>query len=200
MKIDFEKGDGLVPVIIQHFTNGEVLGLGYANAEALQRCQETGELWLYSRKRQQLWHKGETSGNTQKVMSITPDCDNDTLLVRVAPHGPMCHTGERSCFGEAPSLVALADVISDRIANPSDASYTNKLLNDENLRLKKIGEETVELIVACKSKEKEKAAEEAADVIYHVMVACISAGAALDDILARLETRLTMGRGRAAAG
>ncbi len=114
MKIDFEKTDGLVPVVVQHYTTGEVLMLGYGNQASLERCRTDGELWLYSRSRQQLWRKGATSGNTQKVVSITPDCDGDAVLIRVRPDGPMCHTGDRSCFAESPTLRALADVIAQR--------------------------------------------------------------------------------------
>ena len=198
MNLDYSKANGLIPVIVQHYTTGEVLMLGYGNEASMQRCAETGELWLYSRSRQQLWHKGETSGNTQRIVSVTTDCDGDTVLIRVDPHGPMCHTGARACFDVAPTLTALADVIARRIAadDPTSRSYTAKLLGDENLRLKKIGEEAVELVVACKSADKEKAAEEAADLIYHALVACAAAGTTLEDILARLEARRARGGGR----
>ena len=198
MNLDFSKAGGLVPVIVQHFTTGEVLMLGYGNAESLRKCEETGELWLYSRSRSRLWHKGETSGNTQRVVSITGDCDGDTVLVKVEPRGPMCHTGARACFESSPTLVALADVIAQRSAEATERtqSYTAKLLADENLRLKKIGEEAVELVVACKSGDKDKVAEEAADLIYHSLVACIAAGTSLEDILQRLEGRRAKGRDR----
>ena len=179
----------LLPVIVQHFTTGEVLMLGYGNDESLRLCRESGELWLYSRSREQLWHKGETSGNTQQVVSITDDCDADAVLIRVRPNGPMCHTGARSCFGEAPTLAAVADIIEQRANSNDEDSYTSKLLRDENLRLKKLGEEAVELVMACKEGGKEKAAEEAADLIYHTLVACAAAGASLGEILARLEAR-----------
>lgn len=202
MNLDFAKADGLVPVIVQHFTTGEVLMLGYGNAESLQKCQETGELWLYSRSRGELWHKGETSGNTQRVVSITGDCDGDAVLIKVAPRGPMCHTGARACFDASPTLAALADVITQRgaEATSSSQSYTAKLLADENLRLKKIGEEAVELVVACKAGDEEKVAEEAADLIYHSLVACIAAGASLETVLGKLEARRAKGRDRDGAG
>jgi phosphoribosyl-ATP pyrophosphohydrolase/phosphoribosyl-AMP cyclohydrolase len=199
MNLDFQKGDGLVPVIVQHYTTGEVLMLGFGNAESMRLCGETKELWLYSRSRGQLWHKGETSGNTQHVISITPDCDGDAVLIRVQPTGPVCHTGTRSCFAEPPTLRALSDVIAARQDAAHATSYTARLLADENLRLKKIGEEAVELALACQAGMSEKAAEEAADLLYHVLVACSAAGVTLEDILARLEERRAKSGVRAAA-
>lgn len=199
MNIDFQKGGGLVPVIVQHYTTGEVLMLGFGNAESMRLCEETRELWLYSRSRAQLWHKGETSGNTQRVTSITPDCDGDAVLIRVQPNGPMCHTGTRSCFAESSTLRALADVIAARRGADPSTSYTARLLADENLRLKKIGEEAVELVLACQAGAKGKTAEEAADVMYHVLAACIAAGVTLEDVLARLEERRAKSGVRAAA-
>jgi phosphoribosyl-ATP pyrophosphohydrolase/phosphoribosyl-AMP cyclohydrolase len=189
MNIDFSKGDGLVPIIVQHFATGEVLMLGYGNEESLRRCQDTGELWLYSRSRDQLWHKGETSGNTQRVVGITTDCDGDAVLIRVQPNGPMCHTGSRSCFDVAPTLRTLSDVIAQRKSGAVTQSYTAKLLADENLRLKKIGEEAVELVMACKAGDRDKTANEAADLFYHSLVACAATGVDLDDILQKLEER-----------
>lgn len=189
MTFDFSKQNGLIPVIVQHHTTGEVLMLGFGNAESMQKCEDTRELWLFSRSRGELWHKGETSGNTQKIISITPDCDGDAVLIRVQPNGPVCHTGARSCFAQSPTLRGLADVIAARVGADASASYTARLLGDENLRLKKLGEEAVELALACQAGEKEKAAEEAADLMYHVLVACAATGATLEDILARLETR-----------
>lgn len=189
MNIDYAKGDGLVPVIVQHFTTGEVLMLGYGNAESMQRCRDTGELWLYSRSRGQLWHKGETSGNTQQVMEISADCDGDTVLIRVRPNGPVCHTGARSCFDVAPTLLALGDVIAQRKAADVEGSYTARLLHDENLRLKKIGEEGVELVMACKTGDAHRIANEAADLLYHSLVACAAAGVTVEDILQKLDER-----------
>jgi phosphoribosyl-ATP pyrophosphohydrolase/phosphoribosyl-AMP cyclohydrolase len=200
MKIDFAKGDGLVPVVVQHFTTGEVLMVGYGNAESLARCEETGELWLFSRSRQQLWHKGETSGHTQRIVSMTADCDRDAVLVRVAPNGPMCHTGERSCFvGEGATLRALSDVIAHRKLQPHAGSYTQQLLSNENLRLKKLGEEVVELAVACKDGAAERIAEEAADLIYHTLVACAAQDVLLEAVLLKLEARRAKRRDRDAA-
>lgn len=187
--VDFEKAGGLVPVVVQHGITGEVLMLGYANRQALERSIETRELWLFSRSRNALWHKGATSGNTHRVLSISLDCDQDTLLARVDPRGPTCHTGARSCFKDPPTLVALDETITQRMTSLSEGSYTVRLLNDANLRLKKLGEEAVELAVACNEGDKTKAAEEAADLLYHIMVACRAAGATAEDVLGRLESR-----------
>lgn len=187
--IDFAKGGGLVPVVVQDAMNGEVLMLGYANEDALRSCLESSDLWLFSRSRNELWKKGETSGNTQRIASISMDCDKDALLIRVNPRGPVCHTGARSCFGDPPTLVAIADVIRRRSVELTENSYTVRLLKDANLRLKKLGEEAVELAVACNSGDKDRSAEEAADLVYHMLVACSAAGATLDDILVQLESR-----------
>ena len=187
--IDFAKGDGLVPIVVQNAVTGEVLMLGYGNVESLQQCLETGDLWLYSRKRQQLWRKGENSGNTQRVVSIATDCDKDAVMVRVNPRGPVCHTGARSCFGDPPTLVALNDVISRRSVELTENSYTVRLLTDANLRLKKLGEEAVELALACNEGDRLRTAEEAADLIYHILVASKAAGTSLDDILTQVEER-----------
>ena len=189
MNIDYAKGGGLVPVVVQHFSTGEVLMLGYGNSESMQQSQDTADLWLYSRSRNRLWRKGESSGHTQRVVSITTDCDDDAVLIRVQPNGPMCHTGARSCFDTAPTLRALSDVIAQRSSASESESYTARLLHDENLRLKKIGEEAVELVVACKAADREKIANEAADLLYHSLVACAAAGVDLEDILAKLEAR-----------
>lgn len=187
--VDFEKVGGLVPVVVQHGITGEVLMLGYANREALERSLETRELWLYSRSRNELWHKGATSGYTHRVLSVALDCDQDAVLMRVDPRGPTCHTGTRSCFKDPPTLVALDEAITQRMTTLSEGSYTVRLLNDANLRLKKLGEEAVELAVACNEGNKTKAAEEAADLLYHIMVACRAAGATAEDVLGRLESR-----------
>ena len=187
--VDFTKGDGLVPCVVQEGRTGEVLMLGFGNEESVRKCLETGELWLYSRSRSELWWKGETSGNTQHVMSMSLDCDNDALLIRVEPRGPMCHTGARSCFSDPPTLVALGDTIRQRMTELTENSYTVRLLNDPNLRLKKLGEEAVELAMACNSGDKVKAAEEAADLLYHMLVAVKAAGASLADVLGKLEER-----------
>ena len=188
-RVDFGKGDGLVPVIAQHHRTGEVLMLGYANREALDRSLASGLLTFYSRSRDALWTKGETSGNTLRVVSLHGDCDGDAILARVDPAGPTCHTGDRSCFGAPPTLPALADTLRARRTASPESSYTARLLADRNRRLKKLGEETTELAVACADGAVERVREEAADVLYHVLVAALAAGVELDAILEVLEDR-----------
>lgn len=175
-RIDFVKHGGLVPQVAQDAYTGEVLMLGYANTEAVERSLKSGELWFWSRSRKALWKKGETSGNTLRVLSLHPDCDADALLALVEPSGPTCHTGSRSCFGAPPALAALGDVIASRAERAEPESYTEKLMQDRNLRLKKLGEEAAELVLACADSDSESIAEEAADLIYHALVACQSEG------------------------
>ncbi|MCL2179241.1 MAG: bifunctional phosphoribosyl-AMP cyclohydrolase/phosphoribosyl-ATP diphosphatase HisIE [Proteobacteria bacterium] len=182
--------NGLAPAVIQHALTGEVLMVAYMNAQSLQKTVETGRTWFFSRSRKQLWNKGESSGHFQEVVSMEADCDSDTLLVRVLPHGPACHNLTRSCFpNSAPSLLALDDVLAQRMAEGVASGYTHKLLADENLRLKKLGEETVELVMALVQKDKARAIEEAGDVLYHLLVALRAAGANLETLLAALAAR-----------
>lgn len=190
--IDFDKAGGLVPLVAQHARTGEVLMLGYADREAVRRTLATGEVWYYSRSRQRLWRKGETSGNLQRLTSLHLDCDGDALVALVEPAGPSCHTGAWSCFGAPPVLAELAAVIEARATSEAPAasdSYTVRLLADRNLRLKKLAEEAMELAVACAEEDGPAAAEEAADLLYHLLVACRGAGVGLDAVLAALERR-----------
>jgi phosphoribosyl-AMP cyclohydrolase / phosphoribosyl-ATP pyrophosphohydrolase len=187
-KVRFDER-GLVPVIAQHADTGEVLMLAYANREALSRTLDTGLLWFYSRSRQSLWQKGETSGNTQQLTELLIDCDGDAILARVLPAGPACHTGERNCFGSAPTLQLLGDVIEQRAQHASSSSYTTKLLNDSNLRLKKLGEEATELALACQSGSAGRVRSEAADLLYHVLVASAAVDVDLAEILGELRAR-----------
>jgi phosphoribosyl-AMP cyclohydrolase / phosphoribosyl-ATP pyrophosphohydrolase len=187
--MDFAKGGGLVTVVAQHHRTGEVLMVGYADREALDRSLETGLLTFRSRTRGTLWTKGETSGNTLRIIALHQDCDGDALLALVDPTGPTCHTGARSCFGAAPTLPALAERLAGRrYADPLE-SYTARLMSDRNQRLKKLGEEALELAVACADGEAGQVAEEAADLIYHTLVACLAEGVDLDDVLRALERR-----------
>ena len=167
---------GLVPVISQHVNTGEVLMLAYATREALERTLDSGELTLWSRSRQQLWHKGGTSGNTQRVVGLFTDCDSDAVLALVEPAGPACHTGDWTCFGALPTLPALAEVLEDRALTMPEGSHTTRLLGDLNLRTKKLGEEAAELAVACADQDRERAANEAADLVYHALVALRAVG------------------------
>ena len=190
---------GLIPIVVQHATTGEVLMLAYANHEALRRTLESRRMWYYSRARQQLWRKGETSGNTQRLIDLHSDCDSDALIARVMPAGPACHTGQRSCFDTAPTLRALGDLIADRARTRMPGSYTVRLLGDMNLRLKKLGEEATELALACQSGE-ENVASEAADLLYHILVAAHAAGVSVEDILAELDWRFSAAGGARSTG
>jgi len=196
--LNFDKGGGTVAVIAQDATSGVVLMLAAADREALERTIATGEMHYRSRVRG-LWHKGATSGNVQQVVSLTPDCDGDAVLARVVPAGPACHTGAVSCFGQAAlvpdALAALDATIATRSAIPTDSggapSYTRRLLTDRNLRLKKLGEETAELVTACADGDVARAREEAADLVYHLLVALRAAGGSLAEVRAVLAARST---------
>lgn len=186
---------GLLPAVIQHALTGEVLTVAYMNEESLRRTCATGETWLWSRSRRELWHKGATSGNTQAVVAVVPDCDADAVVVRVHPRGPACHLGTRACFaGAAPMLLALEDRLRERAVEKPDGSYTAALLADENKRLKKLGEEATELALACVKGSDDEVAGEAADVLYHVMVALLGRGLSLTDAVAVLDARHTADR------
>ena len=181
--LNFDKGGGVVTVVAQDTTSGAVLMIAQADRDALIRTLVTGEMHYTSRTRG-LWHKGGTSGNVQRVVSLTADCDGDAVLARVRPAGPACHTGTFSCFREPALLtdaLAMTDsLIARRAADASaSSSYTRKLLADRNLRLKKLGEEAVELAIACSDQNSERAAEEAADLFYHALVALRGCGVTL---------------------
>lgn len=190
--LDFTRSNnGLVTVVTQHARTGEVLMVAHADAEAMKRTEETGLMHYRSRSRG-LWKKGETSGNVQQVVSLDTDCDGDAVLARVLPAGPACHTGDATCFAHAPaaeSLSALARTIAERAASPVTGSYTTRLLADRNHRLKKLGEESAELVMACVDRDAPRAAEEAADLVYHLLVALEPLGVGLDDVRAVLDAR-----------
>jgi phosphoribosyl-ATP pyrophosphohydrolase/phosphoribosyl-AMP cyclohydrolase len=180
---------GLVPCVVQDWATGEVLMLAYMNAEALERTRSTGELHLYSRSRRELWHKGATSGNVQTVRALRVDCDGDALLALVDPAGPACHTGQRTCFyrGElepsAPHevLPGLERTLVARAAERPEGSYTVALLDDPPLIGAKVMEEAEEVARAAREESDERVAEEAADVLYHLLVLMRSRGRALAD-------------------
>ena len=198
--LDFTKGAGLVTVVAQDAESGAVLMVAHADREALEQTIATGEMHYRSRTRG-LWHKGATSGNVQQMVSLHVDCDGDAVLARVRSAGPACHTGSRSCFG-APALAAdaigaLDATIAARAAETSTdvtagekPSYTRRLLTDRNLRLKKLGEESAELVTACADGDAPRAAEECADLVYHALVALRAAGGSLDDVRAALTARV----------
>ena len=187
--LDFAKLDGLVPVVTQHALTGEVLMLAFANRDALARSLDDRVMWYWSRSRASLGRKGETSGNGQRLVSLHADCDSDSVLARVLPLGPSCHTGAWSCFDAAPTLAGLDTVIAARASAPNGGSYTQRLLSDPNLRLKKLGEEAIELALACERGDPQRVGEEAADLLYHVLVACHAAGVDAAAVLAVLEAR-----------
>ncbi len=191
---------GLVPAIAQDYLDGTVLMMAWMNREALQKTLETGEGWYWSRSRQELWHKGATSGHLQKVKSIRYDCDSDALLLTIEQVGDVaCHTGERSCFHQtngkiqpppADTLSQIFEVICNRRDHPNPESYTCKLFEGgDNKILKKIGEESVEVVMACKDDEKDAIAGEVADLLYHTLVALAHHQVDIRDVYRKLQER-----------
>jgi len=191
---------GLVPAIVQDYLDGTVLMMAWMNRESLQKTMETGETWFWSRSRQEFWHKGESSGHLQKVRSLRYDCDSDALLVTVEQIGDVaCHTGERSCFHQvegqkvappADTLSQVFEVICDRRDNPTEDSYTCKLFaGGDNKILKKIGEESAEVVMACKDDDKEAIAGEVADLFYHTLVALAHHNVDLKAVYRKLQQR-----------
>jgi len=187
---------GLVPCVVQDAGTGEVLTLAYMNAEALERTRETGEMHFWSRSRDELWRKGQTSGNVQRLLALRIDCDGDALLALVEPDGPACHTGERSCFhngDRAPvaheALPALERVVADRREGAPEGSYTAELLADPPRIGEKVREEADELARAAAGEAEERVAAEAADVLYHLEVLLASRGLSVTDALEVLNGR-----------
>ena len=174
MNIDFNKSNGLVPVIIQNATNSQVLMLGYMNEEAYDLTNKTGKVTFFSRSKNRIWMKGETSGNTLDVQSMALDCDNDTILIQVIPNGPTCHTCTTSCFKEETSkgfLYELEKTISDRISEDDPDSYTNQLVKRGiNKVAQKVGEEAVEVVIEAKDSNDELFKEEVSDLLYHTLI------------------------------
>ena len=187
--------DGLIPAVVQDFKTKDVLMIAYMNAESVKLTIETGFATYYSRSRQKLWKKGATSGNLQKVMLITHDCDKDALLVIVEQTGVACHTGSWSCFEEISAdesiVTQLANTIANRQANPQEGSYTTYLFNEGiDKILKKIGEESAEIIIASKNDGTEELVYEISDLIYHVLVLMAEKGVAIDEINEALKERM----------
>lgn len=191
---------GLVPAIVQDYLDGTVLMMAWMNQGSLGRTLETGETWFWSRSRQEYWHKGATSGHTQKVKTIRYDCDSDALLVTVEQIGDIaCHTGERSCFHQiagsitaprADTLSQVFEVICDRRDHPSPDSYTSKLLQGgDNKILKKVGEESAEVVMACKDDDQDDIAGEVADLFYHTLVAMAHHNVDIKDVYRKLQSR-----------
>lgn len=194
MNPDFSKyPDGLVPAIVQDVISNKILMLGFMNEEALNKTNAEGKVTFYSRSKQRLWTKGETSNNYLLVKEIVADCDNDTLLIKASPTGPVCHTGADTCFNETNSsfsLEKLEDIIADRKKNPAASSYTSSLFaKGINKIAQKVGEEAVELVIESKDENKEKFLSEAADLLYHYLVLLQAKNYRLEDVIEILGQR-----------
>ncbi|MCL1676319.1 bifunctional phosphoribosyl-AMP cyclohydrolase/phosphoribosyl-ATP diphosphatase HisIE [Elizabethkingia meningoseptica] len=194
MEINFDKNkDGLVPVIIQNYLTEQVLMLGYMNAEAYQKTLQEGKVTFFSRSKNRLWTKGETSGNFLEVKETLLDCDQDTLLIKVKPNGPTCHTGSVSCFGNQSKkgfVYELQQVISDRIDNNIENSYTNQLYRRGiNKVAQKVGEEAVEVVIEAKDNNDELFKNESADLLYHFLILLKAKGFTLEEIETVLKER-----------
>ncbi len=194
--------NGLIPVIIQHAETKEVLTLAYANEQAVQKTMTTNETWLYSRSRNELWNKGATSGNTQKVTAVRLDCDGDSLIYEVIPNGPACHTGQDSCFfdtihGEhnnspGDMFAQLASLIETREKEMPEKAYTTYLFNEGVDKIcKKVGEEAAEVIIAAKNRDAKELAMETADLFYHVLVLLQEQKVGIDQVVEVLKERHT---------
>lgn len=188
--------DGLIPAIIQDAATGSVLMLGFMDQEALAKTRNTGLVTFFSRSRQQLWTKGETSGNFLRVTEIRADCDADTLLVKAEPAGPVCHTGADTCFGtedrraDLNFLAELENIVADRHSNPSDDSYTSNLFaRGINKIAQKVGEEAVELVIEAKDDDPERFRLEAADLLFHLLVLLRAKDSSLGDVVEVLKER-----------
>jgi len=193
MDIDFSKGDGLVPVIIQNHNTLQVLMLGYMNQEAFNKTKAEKKVTFFSRSKKRLWTKGEESGNFLIVKDIQIDCDNDTILIKAEPKGPTCHTGSTSCFKEETAkgfLYELQQTISDRIDTNDENSYTNKLYKSGiNKVAQKVGEEAVELVIEAKDNDADLFKNEAADLLYHYLILLKAKGFILEEIEDVLKNR-----------
>jgi phosphoribosyl-ATP pyrophosphohydrolase/phosphoribosyl-AMP cyclohydrolase len=211
IEIDSLKFDreGLIPAIVQDAKTREVLTLAFMNRESLARTIETKQTWFWSRSRQELWHKGETSGNTQEVVELLLDCDSDALVVLVNPAGPACHTGSRSCFQSPTSKVQgsadlgqvlerLYSLIESRQRERPEDSYTSYLFNEGlDKILKKVGEESAETIIAAKNTETEPLVSEVSDLVYHLLVLLVERGVSLSDVHEELRRRAKGGMSEA---
>jgi phosphoribosyl-AMP cyclohydrolase / phosphoribosyl-ATP pyrophosphohydrolase len=191
--------DGLIPAVVQDVRTREVLTLAYMNEEALRLTLEKGETYFWSRSRKALWHKGETSGNYQKVRHVALDCDSDTVLVEVEPVGPACHTGSYSCFGVEPGfgggLAQLYDLIETRKETRPEGSYTTRLFEEGLDKIvKKLGEEAVETVIAAKNDSTPRVVEETADLLYHLLVTLVAKGVSLEEVGEELRQRQKTGK------
>ena len=197
-KLDFTKGDGLIPAIVQDADTGAVLMMAYMNREALEQTLKRARAVFFSRSKQRLWEKGETTGHTLDIVDIVSDCDNDTLLVSVRPRGPACHNGTLTCFGDEPRsaatsiafLTKLEGVIAQRATEKPQDSYTARLLGKGIAKVaQKVGEEGVEVALAGVSETDDKVIEESADLLFHLLVLLRARGLTLSQVVMRLESR-----------
>ena len=200
IKIDFNKGGGLVPAVVQDAKTGKVLMLGYMDGTAYEKTLDTGKVTFWSRSRKRLWTKGETSGNFLCVESISADCDNDALLVKATPTGPVCHTGNDTCWGEKNEadpmafLTELQDFIVKRREEMPEGSYTTSLFNDGVGRMaQKVGEEALEAVIEAVAGNDERLVYEASDMLYHLMVLLASKGLRIEDVAKELVERHSPG-------
>jgi phosphoribosyl-ATP pyrophosphohydrolase/phosphoribosyl-AMP cyclohydrolase len=193
MIIDFNKGNGLVPVVIQDNSTLQVLMVGYMNEEAMKKTEEERRVTFFSRSKNRLWTKGETSGNFLEVIEILSDCDNDSVLIKVNPSGPVCHTGSTACFNEETAkgfIYKLQEVIDQRIDGDMTDSYTNRLFKQGiNKVAQKVGEEAVELIIEAKDENTDLFKNETADLIYHLLVLLKAKGVRFEDVEEILKDR-----------
>ncbi|MEE1885950.1 bifunctional phosphoribosyl-AMP cyclohydrolase/phosphoribosyl-ATP diphosphatase HisIE [Pedobacter flavus] len=193
MNINFEKGEGLIPVIIQDFTTLEVLMLGYMNEEAYQKTIEENRVTFFSRSKNRLWTKGESSGNYLMVNKIHLDCDQDTLLIFATPNGPTCHTGSKNCFNltnDKSFLFELENIINSRYNHPNQDSYVNKLREKGlNKIAQKVGEEGVETVIAALAESREHLINESSDLLFHLLVLLKEKGISLEEIGLNLKNR-----------
>jgi len=193
LQLDFKKLNGLIPVVIQDNTTQQVLMVGFMNEEALGKTQDEGRVTFFSRTKNRLWTKGETSGNYLFVKEITTDCDNDSILIKVDPAGPVCHTGTKSCFGEESAngfLYKLEQIINKRIDEKTEGSYTNKIFQQGiNRAAQKVGEEAVELIIEAKDDNIDLFKNEAADMLYHLLILLKMKGTSISEIEKCLKDR-----------
>lgn len=200
-RVDFDKMNGLVPAVIQDAEDGVVLMVGFMNSAALDRTSKERRVTFWSRTKERLWQKGETSGNYLEVVSIDIDCDGDTLLIKARPSGPVCHTGAKSCFssqaeGRAGAILSrLTRIISERKASRPQGSYTAKLFSEGEKKIgQKVGEEAIELAIAAQYSDKQRCVEEAGDLVYHLLVLLAAKEISLEEVEDELEKRMSEGQ------